>query len=110
VELWRQANLRAQAQLMKILNGGSGPLSTASGTVSIDLTPIVGNLSSTPTERTDGAVTLPPDTGNIVLLKSDQHPHRRPLNPDFGRAVCSAQPSRCPGQDSNLCSPKGRGF
>ena len=29
VELWRAANLRAHEQLMTILNGGSGPLSTA---------------------------------------------------------------------------------
>ena len=57
---------------MTILNGGSGPLSTASGTVSIDLSPIVGNLSSTLSQRTGGAVTLPPGTGKIVLLKSDQ--------------------------------------
>jgi hypothetical protein len=72
VELWREANLRAHGQLMTILNGGSGPLSTANGTVSLDLSPIVGNLSSTLNERTNGAVTLPPDTGKIVLLKSDQ--------------------------------------
>jgi hypothetical protein len=72
VELWRVANLRAHDRLMTILNGGSGPLSTANGTVSIDLSPIVGNLASTLTERTGGAVTLPPSTGKIVLLKSDQ--------------------------------------
>ena len=72
VELWRVANLRAHDQLMTILNGGSGPLSTAGGTVSIDLSPIVGNLSSTLSQRTGGAVTLPPGTGQIVLLKSDQ--------------------------------------
>jgi hypothetical protein len=72
VELWREANLRAHGQLMTILNGGSGLLSTANGTVSLDLSPIVGNISSTLSERTNGAVTLPPGTGNIVLLKSDQ--------------------------------------
>ncbi len=72
VELWRVANLRAHNQLMRILDGGSGPLSTASGTVSIDLSPIVGDLSSTLSQRTNGAVTLPSDTGKIVLLRSDQ--------------------------------------
>lgn len=72
VELWRAANLRAHAQLMHILNGGSGPFSTANGTVSIDLSPIVGNISSTLSQRTNGAVTLPPNTGKITLLKSDQ--------------------------------------
>ncbi len=72
VELWRAANLRAHDRLMTILNGGSGPFSTANGTVSVDLSPIVGNLSSTLSQRTGGAVTLPPGTGQIVLLKSDQ--------------------------------------
>ena len=72
VELWRAANLRAHGQLMRILNGGSGPLSTANGTVSVDLSPIVGNISSTLSQRTGGAVTLPPGTGRIVLLKSNQ--------------------------------------
>jgi hypothetical protein len=72
VELWRAANLRAHGQLMRILNGGSGPLSTANGTVVLDLSPIVGNLSSTLSQRTNGSVTLPPGTGQIVLLKSDQ--------------------------------------
>ena len=72
VELWRAANLRAHTQLMRILNGGSGPFSTAGGTVSVDLSPIVGNLSSTLSQRTNGAVSLPPGTGKIVLLKSNQ--------------------------------------
>lgn len=34
--------------------------------------PIVGDLSSTLSQRTDGAVTLPAGTGNIVLLPNDQ--------------------------------------
>jgi len=71
-ELWRAANLRAHDRLMTVLNGGSGPLSTANGTVTIDLSPIVGDLSSTLSQRTGGAVSLPPGTGTIVLLKSDQ--------------------------------------
>jgi hypothetical protein len=72
VELWRAANLRAHTALLKILNGGSGPLSTANGVVAIDLRPLVGQISSTLTQRTGGAVTLPPDAGLIVLLKSNQ--------------------------------------
>jgi Short C-terminal domain len=72
VELWRRAMLRAHAALLKILNGGSGPLSTSNGVVAIDLRPLVDQISSTLTQRTNGAVTLPPDAGLIVLLKSDQ--------------------------------------
>jgi Short C-terminal domain len=72
VELWRNANLRAHTQLLKILNGGSGPFSTANGVVAIDMRPFVDQISSTLTERTNGAVTLPPDAGRIVLLQSSQ--------------------------------------
>ena len=72
VELWRSANLRAHTALLKILNGGSGPFSTANGVVAIDLRPLVDQISSTLTQRTSGAVTLPPDAGRIVLLQSDQ--------------------------------------
>ena len=55
VELWRNANLRAHTALLKILNGGSGPLSTANGVVAIDLRPLVSQISSTLTSRTNGA-------------------------------------------------------
>jgi hypothetical protein len=72
VELWRNANLRAHTALLKILNGGSGPLSTANGVVAIDLRPLVSQISSTLTSRTNGRVSLPQDAGLIVLLKSDQ--------------------------------------
>ena len=72
VELWRAANLRAHAQLMKILNGGSGPFSTTNGVVAIDLRPLVGQISSTLSQRTGGRVTLPPGAGEIVLLRSKQ--------------------------------------
>jgi len=72
VELWRNANLRAHTALLKILNGGSGPLSTANGVVAIDLRPLVSQISSTLTSRTNGRVSLPPDAGRIVLLQSNQ--------------------------------------
>ncbi len=72
VELWRAANLRAHTALLKILNGGSGPFSTANGVVAIDLRPLVGQISSTLTSKTGGRVSLPPDAGRIVLLQSNQ--------------------------------------
>lgn len=72
VELWRNANYRAHQALLKILNGGSGPFSTASGTVAIDLRPLVERVASTLTQRTGRTVTLPPDAGRLVILQSDQ--------------------------------------
>jgi Short C-terminal domain len=72
VALWRAANLRAHDSLMTILNGGTGIFSTQNGTVVIGLGPMVSQFSAQLSQRTNGAVTLPPGTGNIVLLKSDQ--------------------------------------
>ncbi len=72
VEVWREANLRAHRQLLKILNGGSGPFSTANGVVAIDLRPLVSGISSTLSQRTGGRVTLPQNAGLIVLLRSNQ--------------------------------------
>jgi hypothetical protein len=72
VALWRAANLRAHDRLMSILNGGSGIFTTNNGTVVIALGPMVSQFSTQLSQHTNGAVTLPPGTGNIVLLKSDQ--------------------------------------
>jgi Short C-terminal domain len=72
VQLWATANRNAHGQLMHILNGGGSTFSTANGTVTLDLTPILGNVSETLSARTNGAVALPSDAGKITLLKSDQ--------------------------------------
>jgi len=72
VALWRDANVRAHAQLMRILNGGSGPLTTANGEVAIDVRPLVNQLASSLASRTNRSVTLPPDAGRFVILQSDQ--------------------------------------
>ena len=72
VELWTAANRNAHSQLMNILNGGGSTFSTANGTVTLNLTPILGNISQTLSARTNGAIALPPDAGKVTLLKSDQ--------------------------------------
>jgi hypothetical protein len=72
VALWRDANLRAHAQLMNVLDGGSGPFTTGNGEVALDLRPLVDQLASTLSERTGRTVPLPPDAGRFVLLQSDQ--------------------------------------
>jgi Short C-terminal domain len=72
VALWRNANLRAHAQLMRILDGGSGPLTTGNGEVALDLRPLVNQLASSLAEHTNRSVTLPPDAGRFVLLQSNQ--------------------------------------
>ncbi len=72
VTLWRDANLRAHDQLMRILQGGSGPFSTGNGEVALDLRPLVNQLAASLAERTNRTVALPPDAGRFVLLRSDQ--------------------------------------
>lgn len=72
VQLWATANRNAHGQLMQILNGGGSNFSTANGTVTLDLTPILGNVSESLSARTNGAVALPPDAGKVTLLQSDQ--------------------------------------
>jgi hypothetical protein len=72
VEVWRDANLRAHDQLMRILQGGSGPFTTGNGEVALDLRPVVNQLAAGLTERTNRPVALPPDAGRFVLLRSDQ--------------------------------------
>jgi hypothetical protein len=72
VQLWTAANRNAHGQLMHILNGGGSTFSTANGAVTLNLTPILGNISQTLSTRTNGAIALPPDAGKVTLLKSDQ--------------------------------------
>jgi hypothetical protein len=72
VALWRDANVRAHEQLMRILDGGSGPLTTGNGEVAIDVRPLVNQLAASLAERTNRSVALPPDAGRFVLLKSNQ--------------------------------------
>ncbi|HEU0194076.1 MAG TPA: SHOCT domain-containing protein [Gaiellales bacterium] len=72
VQLWSAANRNAHGQFMHILNGGGGTFTTTNGTVTLDLSPILGNVSQTLSTRTNGAVSLPPDAGKVTLLKSDQ--------------------------------------
>jgi hypothetical protein len=94
-DAWRQANRAANKQLLQILNGGSGAVSTANGEVVLDLRALVDQLAAslgfqqqlasarakvTPSQRAGarGAVqqkvgiTLPPSTGKLVILRSAQ--------------------------------------
>jgi hypothetical protein len=69
--VWRRANERANRQLLKLLDDGSGALKSSNGEVVLDLRPLVNRISGN-SAVTDRVGTLPPDTGRIVLLRSDQ--------------------------------------
>jgi len=72
VALWRDSNVRAHAQLMRILDGGSGPFTTGNGEVALDVRPLVNQLASSLADRTNRTIALPPDAGRFVILQSDQ--------------------------------------
>ncbi len=93
-DAWRLANREAHAQLVRILNGGSGVVSTTNGQVTLNLQPLVTQLAAsvglqqqlaaaraklTPQARVKAraaaarkGITLPSSTGQLVILRSNQ--------------------------------------
>jgi hypothetical protein len=72
-ELWERVNRRAHTALVNVLEGkDAGPISTANGDVVLDLRPLIQRVA----ERLGVGERLkeraPPNSGEIVLLKSDQ--------------------------------------
>src|SRR5881392_957248 len=71
--LWERINRRAHGALVNVLEGkDAGPVSTANGDVVLDLRPLIKRVA----ERLGVGDRLkqraPPDSGQIVLLKSNQ--------------------------------------
>ncbi|HXW59267.1 MAG TPA: hypothetical protein VEJ23_07285 [Solirubrobacteraceae bacterium] len=94
-EAWRRANETAHRQLLTILNGGRGLVSTRAGVVSLNLHEVVDQLAgqlgvqsqvASAREKLQGAsgeqvraaakqrlgVTLPASTGELVIMRSKQ--------------------------------------
>jgi hypothetical protein len=94
-QAWRRANRAAHAELLRILNGGGPAVSTDKGEVVLNLRELINALAGSvgvqqqvaaarsklsgkagATVRTTAqqklGVTLPPSSGRIVLLRSDQ--------------------------------------
>ena len=90
---WRAANRAASATLVKIVNGGGSVVSTNGGVVALDIHAIVGQLAaalgvekqvaaaqaalkSNAGKVTAGAatlgITLPPASGDLVIMRSSQ--------------------------------------
>jgi hypothetical protein len=69
-QLWAQANARAHAQFLNLIEGGGSGVSTANGDVTLNLGTIVEQVGS----RTgiDVASKLPPQASQIVLIHSDE--------------------------------------
>ncbi len=71
-ELWRSANRTTHEQLLAVLEEKEGAVSTEEGEVSLNLGSLVTNLADQVGIGADLAAKLPPDAGQITILRSDQ--------------------------------------
>ena len=71
-QLWKEANRRAHRLFMAVLNGKKGVLVQSGGNVVLDLRPILKQLGQQTGlgGRLEGR--LPPDAGQIVIMKGNQ--------------------------------------
>jgi hypothetical protein len=71
-ELWRSANKSTHEQLLAVLEEKEGTVSTEEGTVTLNLGSLVTNLASQVGIGQNLAEKLPPDAGQVTILRSDQ--------------------------------------
>jgi Short C-terminal domain len=69
---WEQANRRAHARLLNIVEGGGDVVSTTGGEVSLDLTALLGRTQSSVGVGGRVAEKLPGSAAQIVILRSSQ--------------------------------------
>jgi hypothetical protein len=70
--LWEDANRSAHEQLVSVLEDKGEAVSTSEGNVSLNLGSLVTNLADQVGFGADLAEKLPPDAGQIRILRSDQ--------------------------------------
>jgi hypothetical protein len=71
-ELWKSANRTTHEQLLEVLEEKEGTLATEEGKVSLNLGSLITNLASQVGIGQKLAEKLPPDAGQITILRSDQ--------------------------------------
>ncbi|HSS04048.1 MAG TPA: SHOCT domain-containing protein [Solirubrobacterales bacterium] len=71
-ELWKDANRAAHEQLLAVLENKKEAVSTAEGNVTLNLGSLVTNLANQVGIGAQLAEKLPPDAGQITILRSDQ--------------------------------------
>jgi hypothetical protein len=71
-ELWKEANRTTHEQLLEVLEEKGDTVSTEEGKVSLNLGSLVTNLADQVGIGADLAEKLPPDAGQITVLRSDQ--------------------------------------
>jgi Short C-terminal domain len=70
--LWKDANRAAHEQLLAVLENKKEAVSTANGEVTLNLGSLVTNLASQVGIGAQLAAKLPPDAGQVTILRSDQ--------------------------------------
>jgi hypothetical protein len=70
--LWQEANRTAHEQLLEVLEEKGGTVSTEEGEVSLNLGSLVTNLAGQVGIGEKLAEKLPPDAGQITILRADQ--------------------------------------
>ncbi len=71
-ELWKDANRAAHEQLLAVLENKKEAVSTAEGNVTLNLGSLVTNLADQVGIGSQLAEKLPPDAGQVTILRSDQ--------------------------------------
>jgi len=71
-ELWEESNRTAHEQLLAVLENKKEAVSTEEGNVSLNLGQLITNLAEQVGIGEDLAEKLPPDAGQIQILKSDE--------------------------------------
>lgn len=71
-QAWEQANRRAHARFLEIVEGGGDTVSTSGGEVSLDLKSLLGQTQGSLGVGGRVAGKLPADAADIVILRSDQ--------------------------------------
>jgi hypothetical protein len=70
--LWSSANRAAHETLLKLLDGGSGAISTEGGKVTLDLSAILTKVGEQVGIGEGIAEKIPPEAGELTILRSDQ--------------------------------------
>lgn len=70
--LWKDANRATHEQLLAVLENKKEAVSTAEGNVTLNLGSLVTNLASQVGIGSQLAEKLPPDAGQVTILRSDQ--------------------------------------
>jgi hypothetical protein len=70
--LWSSANRAAHETLLKLLDGGSGAISTEGGAVTLDLSGLLTKVGEQVGVGEGIAEKIPPSAGKLTILRSDQ--------------------------------------